>query len=175
MSQMNMCLQCFQPVDRGWKMVHHVKHCRGRPVMNNLTQSRVPLVQDVGEEPSQDNTEALDQGTCAASHVVEDNSQALDQGTCAASHVVGLQPARVKLRVWLTPKTQEIIEFLETAEKGEGCSREHAQGWLDYQKRKGGANARLLPKDIRTCWEHVSKVYFIHVCFNLSCSLPCRV
>jgi hypothetical protein len=115
-------------------------------------------VQDVGEEPSQDNTEALDQGTCAAFHVVEDNSQALDQGTCAASHVVGLQPARVKLRVWLTPKTQEIIEFLETAEKGEGCSREHAQGWLDYQKRKGGASARLLPKDIRTCWEHVTKV-----------------
>ena len=121
-------------------MVHHMKHCRGRPVTNNLTQSRVPLVQDLGEEPPQDNT------------------QALDQGTSAASHVVGLQPAPVKLRVWLTPKTQEIIEFLETAEKGEGCSREHAQGWLDYQKRKGGASASLLPKDIRTCWEHVTKV-----------------
>jgi hypothetical protein len=171
-----MCLQCFQPVDRGWKMVHHMKHCRGRPVTNNLTQSRVPLVQDLGEEPPQDNTQALDQGSCAASHVVEDKTQALDQGSCAASHVVedntqaldqgtsaashvvGLQPAPVKLRVWLTPKTQEIIEFLETAEKGEGCSREHAQGWLDYQKRKGGASASLLPKDIRTCWEHVTKV-----------------
>jgi len=153
-----MCLQCFQPVDRGWKMVHHMKHCRGRPVTNNLTQSRVPLVQVLGEEPPQDNTQALDQGSCAASHVVEDNTQALDQGTSAASHVVGLQPAPVKLRVWLTPKTQEIIEFLETAEKGEGCSREHAQGWLDYQKRKGGASASLLPKDIRTCWEHVTKV-----------------
>jgi hypothetical protein len=58
----------------------------------------------------------------------------------------------------LSPKTLEIIEFLGTAEMGQGCSREYAQGWLDYQKKKGGASATLFPKDIRTCWNHVAEV-----------------
>jgi hypothetical protein len=158
MSQMNMCLECFEPVVKGWKMVHHKKHCRGRPVTNKLTQSRAstePQVEDPGEEPPQDNTQEVED---LGEEPPQDNTQDLNQGTYAASHVVGVQPARGKLRVWLTPKTQEIIEFLGTAEKGEGCSREHAQGWLDYHKGKGGASASLLPKDIRTCWEHVAKV-----------------
>ena len=58
----------------------------------------------------------------------------------------------------LTSTTREILEFLATAEKGEGTSREHAQAWLDYHHAKGAPSARLIPKDIRTCWKHVSKV-----------------
>ena len=72
-------------------------------------------------------------------------------------------PARVKPRVTFGPKTLEILEFLATAEMGEGSSREHAQGWLDYQKKKGGASATILPKDIRTCWKHVAKVILAYV------------
>jgi hypothetical protein len=46
------------------------------------------------------------------------------------------RPAMRKSRVLLPPKTIEILEFLGTAEMGEGCSREHAQGWLDCQKKR---------------------------------------
>jgi hypothetical protein len=29
---------------------------------------------------------------------------------------------------------------------------------LTISKKKGGVSAALLPKDIRTCWNHVAKV-----------------
>jgi hypothetical protein len=57
----------------------------------------------------------------------------------------------------IVPFRSSLSLKLATAEKGEGCSREHAQGWLDYHHAKGGPSAKLLPKDIRTCWKHVSK------------------
>ena len=87
-----------------------------------------------------------------------DTDQDLHQGGTTATDEIGRQRAKDQLRVLMSPKTREILEFLETAEMGEGCSREHAQGWLDYQKKKGGQSAQLLPKDIRTCWKHVAKV-----------------
>ncbi len=58
----------------------------------------------------------------------------------------------------LTSTTREILAFLATAEKGAGTSRKHAQAWLDYHHAKGGPSATLMPKDIWTCWKHVSKV-----------------
>ncbi len=57
----------------------------------------------------------------------------------------------------LGQKTRAILKFLDTAEKGEGCSREKAQSWLDYYA-EGSPNSRLMPKDIRTLWKHVAKV-----------------
>ncbi len=83
----------------------------------------------------------------------------MHQGATLPAEEVGRQHAKEKLRVFFSPKTSEILEFLGTAEMGEGCSREHAQGWLNYQKKTGGPSAQLLPKDIRTCWKHVAEVY----------------
>ncbi len=80
----------------------------------------------------------------------------MHQGGSRATDEVGGQRAKEKLRVLFSPKTTEILEFLGTAEMGEGCSREHAQGKLP--KKKGGYSAKLLPKDIRKCWKHVAKV-----------------
>ena len=77
------------------------------------------------------------------------------------------QPAMVAFRPWLLLKTKEIISFLETAEWGEGCSREHAQRWLDREHVKGGPAARLLPRDIRTCWKHVAKVSFLCIFYGI--------
>ena len=82
----------------------------------------------------------------------------MHQGGTMPADEVGRQRAKENLRVLFSPKTREILEFLGTAEIGEGCSREHAQGWLDYHKKKGGPSAQLLPKDIRACWKHVAKV-----------------
>ena len=81
-----------------------------------------------------------------------------DQQMILEDVVHNQRPAMGTSRVHFAPKTLEILEFLGTSEMGEGCSREHAQGWLDYIKKKGGASATLLPKDIRTCWNHVAKV-----------------
>ncbi len=60
----------------------------------------------------------------------------MHQGATLRADVVERERAKKKLRVFFTPKTSEILEFLGTAEMGEGCSREHAQGWLNYQKKK---------------------------------------
>jgi len=81
-----------------------------------------------------------------------------DQQMILEDVVHNQRPAMGTSRVHFAPKTLEILEFLGTSEMGEGCSREHAQGWLDYIKKKGGVSAALLPKDIRTCWNHVAKV-----------------
>jgi hypothetical protein len=66
---------------------------------------------------------------------------------------------------------KEIITFLATAERGEGCSRENAQCWLDYQHAQGGQNAKLLPKDIRTLWSHVAAVLYVMICFMFACTI----
>jgi hypothetical protein len=120
-----------------------------------LTQAKTTLQHNIDNHTNQELTEVDDPGE----NQLADKDQDMHQGGTIATDEVGGQRAKAKLRLYFTPKTREILEFLGTAEKGEGCSREHAQGWLDYQKQKGGQNAHLLPKDIRTCWKHVSKVY----------------
>jgi hypothetical protein len=89
---------------------------------------------------------------------MEGGEQACDFREAQPGVLPEAQRAILPLRTSLSLKSKEILSFLATAEKGEGCSREHAQGWLDYHHAKGGPSARLLPKDIRTCWKHVSKV-----------------
>ncbi len=113
-----------------------MKSCKGEPAPGNFTQVTALVASNTSDDPYEAETEVPDPND--------------DQ--------VGLLPARVKPRATFAPKTLEILEFLATAEMVEGCSREHAQGWLDYQKKKGGPSAIILPKDIRTCWKHVAKV-----------------
>ncbi len=110
-----------------------MKQCRGLPDTTNLAPDTAP-----------------DQ--CLTDEQTDQQQMILEDP------VENQRPAMCKSRVFFTPKTIEILEFLGTAEMGEGCSREHAQGWLDYQKQKGGASTTLLPKDIRTCWNHVAEV-----------------
>jgi hypothetical protein len=164
MSQSTMCLKCFEPVLKGWKQAHHIKQCKGRPDTHNFTQAKATLQNNVDDLPSQDETDVDVPGQDKREEQVHD----MAQGGNITTHVVGGHPTTGQLRVSFHPKTKEILEFLGTAEMGEGCSREHAQGWLDYTKKKGGASTRLLPKDIRTCWEHVAKVTFIHAYIHLN-------
>ena len=150
MSQSTMCLQCFESVHKGWPMLHHKRSCKGKPDKNNFTQSTATQQCDVDDLNNQEEDDTLH-----PKHV---------EGP--PSNVCIVQPANLPVahtpilpRMYsLTSTTREILEFLATAEKGEGTSREHAQAWLDYHHAKGGPSARLMPKDIRTCWKHVSKV-----------------
>ena len=126
-------------------MFHHKKNCKGKRQRTQCPQTTASV---------HDTDDLSTQGQL---HEQEPN-----HGPEAAltSHVVA--PAVLKLKtLTLTLKTKEILTFLETAERGEGSSREHAQCWLDYQHAKGGQNAKLLPKDIRTCWKHVAEVLYV--------------
>jgi hypothetical protein len=150
-----MCLKCFEPVQRGWKQAHHTQQCSGWPAPNNFTQGKTTL------QPSKDDQHSNEQLTKEdgpRQDEQEDEGQDMHQGGDKATHVVRVHPAPEKLRASISPKTKAILDFLRTAEMGEGCSREHAQGWLDYHKKNGGPNSRLLPKDIRTLWDHVAKM-----------------
>jgi hypothetical protein len=158
MSQATMCLKCFEPVQKGWQQTRHKEQCKGRPDTSNFTTAKTTL-----PDKDQDHTNQCQEVTevMEDDHVqnqLADTDQDLHQGGTTATDEIGRQRAKDQLRVLMSPKTREILEFLETAEMGEGCSREHAQGWLDYHKKKGGPSAHLLPKDIRTCWQHLAKV-----------------
>ena len=154
MSQSTMCLKCFEPVQKGWQQTHHMQQCRGRPDTTNFTQGKAALQHNIDDHTNQEVPEVYDPGEHQLAHKEQDMQQG---GSSTTDEVAGQRTAE-KLRVLFSPKTTEILEFLGTAEMGEGCSREHAQGWLDYHKKKGGYSAQLLPKDIRTCWKHVAKV-----------------
>jgi hypothetical protein len=141
-------------------MVHHKRSCTGKPDANNFTQSSASQPchtedrYNLEENDSLQRTEELgfeEQAICLEEEV--GNLPVADPAILQAA-----QPAMVACRPWLSLKTKEIISFLETAEYGEGSSHEHAQRWLDREHVKGGPAARLLPKDIRTCWKHVAQV-----------------
>ena len=168
-SQNTMCLQCFTPVPAGWQMVHHKRSCTGKLDANNFTQSSASQPchtedrYNLEENDSLQRTEELG---------LEEQAMSLEEqvGNLPVADPAILpaaQPAMVACRPWLSLKTKEIISFLETAEWGEGCSREHAQRWLDREHVKGGPAARLLPRDIRTCWKHVAKVSFLCIFYGI--------
>ena len=127
-----MCLKCFEPVQIGWQQKHHIRQCTGRPDATNFILAKETL-EPTGED--QPNNELF------AVNAAGDNLlAAIDEGThqraTLGADEVEREPAKKKLRVFFFPKTNEILEFLGTAEMGEGCSREHAQGWLNYHKKK---------------------------------------
>jgi hypothetical protein len=155
------------------QQTYHMQLCRGRPDTTNFTQAKTTLQHNIDDDDhtNQAVTEVDDPGENQLAEQVKDIHQG---GTIATDEVV-VQRAKEKLRVLFTPKTREILTFLRTAEMGEGCSRKHAQGWLDYQKKKGGQSAQLLPKDIRTCWKHVAlrSSILLWLCLSLPCiALP---
>jgi hypothetical protein len=104
--------------------------CRGRPDSTNFTQAKTTLQHNIDDHTNEAVTEVDDP--------VENQLAVGDmhQGGTIATDEVGVQPTKERLRVLFTSKTREILEFLRTAEMGEGCSREHAQGWLDYQNER---------------------------------------
>ncbi len=129
-----MCLKCFEPVQKGWQQTHHMQQCRGRPDTTNFTQGKAALQHNIDDHTNQEVPEVDDPGE----HQLADKEQDMHQGSSRATDEVEGQRAKEKLRVFFFPKTTEILEFLGTAEMGEGCSREHAQGWLDRLPKKKG-------------------------------------
>jgi hypothetical protein len=145
-----MCLQCNEPFQTGWMMFHHKKVCTGKRSKKLVTQ-----IQDCLNDPGKQEQDAVGRSDHDLGQAESQRQEAVG---CIALAVPGAHPVIYKHRTSFGDKTIEILEFLQTAEMGEGSSREHAQGWLDYHHRKGGRSAAVLPKDIRTCWEHVAKV-----------------
>ena len=155
-------------------MHHHKKICRGIRGSSNLT----PLHLDEGQHDKEALSDDVHQD--APAYTIQHDKEALsddDQPEANDLHITplyqseaydlpktepgilpGAQLSIVRTRSALSTQTKVILKFLATAEKGEGCSREHAQGWLDYHHAEGGPSASYLPKDIRTCWRHVAKV-----------------
>ena len=159
MSQM-LCDQCSDPYQKGWEMFHHKKSCNGRRKSNQYAQSTASLhdTDDVSNEGEVHDEETNHEPVAAVNApVAEPTIEPL-----AALNAPVVDPTIVRLkRVPLSPKIKKILTFLATAERGEGCSRENAQCWLDYQHAEGGQTAHSLPKDIRTCWRHVSMVLYV--------------
>ena len=132
-------------------MFHHKKICKGI----RATSMSVPTNDDAGQHDTEPHVEQdQDEGV----HEERDPGAALDLPLTTPAIVPVVQIPMLRNRSALSPKTREILTFLATAEKGEGCSRENAQAWLDYTHEKGGSATNLLPKDIRTCWKHVARV-----------------
>ena len=144
-SQSMLCLQCSEPFQTGWQMFHHKKSCKGKRQRTQCPQTTAS-VHDTDDLSTQEEL-----------HEQEPNHEPAATFTLPVAEPAVLQLKRLSL----TLKTKEILTFLQTAESGEGCSREHAQCWLNYQHAKGGQNAKLLPKDIRTCWKHVAQVLYV--------------
>ena len=160
-----MCLKCFEPVQKGWHQTHHLQHCRGPTDTTNSTQAKTTLQHNIDDHTNQEVNEV----DVAGEHQLADNDQEMHQGgTIATEEVVG-QRANEKLRSQLTPKTREILEFLGTAEKGEGCSREHAQGWLDYQKKK----VVKIPIGCRRIFERAGSMFRRSILLRPCLCMPC--
>ena len=167
-------------------MFHHKKTCKGKRQRTQCEQSTASLhdTDDVSFEGLVHDQETNHEPVAALNAPVPepvglyegkgtiDNEGFTPWWESQPLNAPVAEPAIVKLkRVSLTPRMKEIITFLATAERGEGCSRENAQCWLDYQHAKGGQNAKLLPKDIRTLWSHVSAVLYVMICFMFACTI----
>jgi len=154
MPRTQLCLDCSETFNTGWTFFHHKKLCQGNRRGQALTPTPVTM-NECMDSPCKQKEDARGE---KHHDLGEEQSQDLGEGGGIAPDVPVAQPAIYFHRSLLGDKTKEILDFLGTAEMGDGCSREHAQGWLDYQHRNGGRNASVLPKDIRTCWQHVAKV-----------------
>jgi len=133
----------------------------GAPATNKCSKTKTTAGVDREDDDSQKYHEAQDSGLDSACEMARDEGETLMNDV-----LVMEEPIR---KYFLGQKTRAILKFLDTAEKGEGCSREKAQSWLDYHRAEGGPNSRLMPKDIRTLWKHVAKVGFIMLGHLSSC------
>jgi hypothetical protein len=140
-----------------WMVVCSPLECKGKRPTTKLIPTPA-AIQECRDDPGKQEAGPVK----ATNHDLgQDQSQHLEESTGIAADVMVALPAIFKYRSPLGEKSKEILDFLRTAEMGEGCSREHAQGWLDYHHRKGGRSASVFPKDIRTLYEHLAKVCFI--------------
>ena len=146
-------------------MTHHLQQCRGTPDTTNLTQAKTTLQHNIDNHTNQELTEVDDPGE----NLLADKDQDMHQGGTIATDEVRGQRAKAKLRLYFTPKTREILEFLGTAEKGEGCSREHAQGWLDYQKKK----VVKMPIGCRRIFERAGSTFRRSILLRPCLYMPC--
>ena len=157
MAQVTQCVVCLRPVKKGWGQLNHKKFCMGTParIKGSKTKTTNEVDTEYDHNHNQHEMEAEGHDEAQDSGLDSVCSGMAPYESVALLNDVTAEPLR---KSCLGPKTLEILTFLDTAERGEGCSREKAQSWLDYHHRKGGANSRLLPKDIRTSWKHVAKV-----------------
>ena len=132
----------------------------GAPATNKCSKTKTTAGVDREDDDNQKGHERAVEGHDEA------QDSGLDSGCEMNDVLVMVEPIR---KYYLGQKTRAILKFLDTAEKGEGCSREKAQSWLDYHRAEGGPNSRLMPKDIRTLWKHVAKVGFIMLGHLSSC------
>lgn len=167
--QITQCLLCLQPVKKGWSQQNHKKFCMGAPATNKCSKTKRTAGVDREDDDNQKyheravegHDEAQDSGLDSACEMARDEGEALMNDVLVMAEPI--------TKYFLGQKTRAILKFLDTAEKGEGCSREKAQSWLDYHRAEGGPNSRLMPKDIRTLWKHVAKVGFIMLGHLSSC------
>ena len=153
-------------------MFHHKKTCNGKRQRFQCAESTTLLhdTDDVSFEGLVHDQELHGTDDVSFEGLVQD--QETNHEPVAALNAPVAHPTIVQVkRVSLSPRMKEILTFLATAERGEGCSRENAQCWLDYQHAKGGQNAKLLPKDIRTLWSHVAAVLYVMSCFMFACTI----
>ena len=129
-------------------MFHHKKSCTGKRQRKQFPQTTASV----------NETDDLSTEGQLHEQVPNRGPDAEFNAPKAASTIVSVAAMK---RVSLLPKTKKILNFLATAERGEGCSREYAQSWLDFQHAEYGQTAHLLPKDIRTCWSHVATVLYV--------------
>ena len=125
-------------------MFHHKKTCKGKRQRTQCAQSTASLhdTDDVSNEGEVHVEETNHEPVAAVNAPVAEPTIE----PVAALNAPVVEPTIVRLkRVSLLPKIKKILTFLATAERGEGCSRENAQCWLDYQHAQGGQNAKLLP------------------------------
>jgi hypothetical protein len=172
MAQATQCVHCLQPVKKGWGQLNHKKICMGAPATYKVSQTKTANQVDTEVDDNHNIHEMEGEGQDEA-HEMEGEGQDEMEGEGQDEAVLNDVMAEPIRKARLGPKTLEILTFLDTAEKGEGCSREKAQSWLDYHHMKGGPNSRLLPKDIRTLWKHVTKVWYILRGHLSSCNYVC--
>jgi hypothetical protein len=159
MAQVTQCVVCLQPVKKGWGQLNHKKFCMGAPARNKGSTTKTT---DIRVNTEDDNNHKQHEKEIDGHDEAQDSG--LDFG-CKMAPYEGVAllnddtiTAEPITKDRLGQKTRAILKFLDTAEKGEGCSREKAQSWLDYHHAEGSPNSRLMPKDIRTLWKHVAKV-----------------
>jgi len=157
MKRATICLVCSQKVGQGFALINHKRLCKSRVNVNP------PAQQEVINQQLQELPDPLE------SHAHGDDPEEQHQDQDIVPQDPDIDPMaqlpqltqRNRLFRKLSPEVKEAMQFLAMCDTGEGCSREMAQAFLKYHRRKGGPSARLLPKDVRTCWSRVEQVSFM--------------
>ena len=173
-AQPTRCTQCQQQFGQGFALINHKRYCfvvSAAQSKDKDEHSQSPRQQHE-DEHHQSSTQDEDEHHQSSTQDDEvhfqswTQDQGEDQGQDPGkeqglqhTQQQGIMRMRRKLLRMLNPKLKAIVEFLEKVEFGEGESRAHSQHSLDYTRSCVCAKTMLLPKDIRTCWNHVIMVF----------------